>query len=234
MNKNCLSYWFPKLLAAGVPVPRTNILTTDIHLFDLLDGKTPDGFEDFIKALSASVLDIGLPCFLRTGQGSGKHQWKDTCCVTDIDLLSRHVAELVNWSACVDFIGLPFNVWCSREFLPVAPIAVLPDYGNMPLVKEIRCFVRGGNVVCHHPYWPADAICQGYHPHAMPADLDAIVAASSDLDWPAAKPLAETVAAAFKDDGAWSVDLLETTRGWYVTDMAEAERSFHWPGCVSR
>lgn len=30
---------------------------------------------------------------------------------------------------------------------------------------------------------------------------------------------------------AWSVDVLETRRGWFVTDMAEAARSFHWPGC---
>lgn len=35
--------------------------------------------------------------------------------------------------------------------------------------------------------------------------------------------------------GAWSVDILETTRGypnrWYVTDMAVAEDSWHWPEC---
>jgi hypothetical protein len=31
--------------------------------------------------------------------------------------------------------------------------------------------------------------------------------------------------------GAWSVDILETKRGWFVTDMAEASKSFHWPEC---
>jgi hypothetical protein len=32
--------------------------------------------------------------------------------------------------------------------------------------------------------------------------------------------------------GAWSVDVLETRRGWYVTDMAEAASSCHeWPDC---
>ncbi len=31
--------------------------------------------------------------------------------------------------------------------------------------------------------------------------------------------------------GAWSVDILETTRGWFVTDMAEAHKSYHWPTC---
>jgi hypothetical protein len=27
------------------------------------------------------------------------------------------------------------------------------------------------------------------------------------------------------------VDILETKRGWFVTDMAEAGKSWHWPGC---
>jgi hypothetical protein len=32
--------------------------------------------------------------------------------------------------------------------------------------------------------------------------------------------------------GAWSTDLLETRRGWMVTDMAEAHKSWHdWPDC---
>lgn len=29
----------------------------------------------------------------------------------------------------------------------------------------------------------------------------------------------------------WSVDVLETGIGWYVTDMALARDSWHWPGC---
>ena len=31
--------------------------------------------------------------------------------------------------------------------------------------------------------------------------------------------------------GEWSVDILETRRGWYITDMAEAYKSWHWEGC---
>jgi len=32
--------------------------------------------------------------------------------------------------------------------------------------------------------------------------------------------------------GAWSIDILETKRGWHVTDMAEAANSWHeWPEC---
>jgi hypothetical protein len=35
--------------------------------------------------------------------------------------------------------------------------------------------------------------------------------------------------------GAWPIDVLETRCGWYVTDMAEAEKSWHeWPDCPNR
>ena len=44
VNRNCLSYWFPKLLAAGVPVPRTEIVKTDAELIAILDGQLPDGW----------------------------------------------------------------------------------------------------------------------------------------------------------------------------------------------
>jgi hypothetical protein len=32
-------------------------------------------------------------------------------------------------------------------------------------------------------------------------------------------------------EGEWSVDCLWTDRGWYVTDMAVAATSYHWPAC---
>ena len=31
--------------------------------------------------------------------------------------------------------------------------------------------------------------------------------------------------------GSWSVDLLQTERGWFLTDMAEARSSYHWEDC---
>ena len=31
--------------------------------------------------------------------------------------------------------------------------------------------------------------------------------------------------------GRWSVDVLETERGWFITDMAQAHVSHHWEGC---
>lgn len=238
-DRNCLSYWFPKLVAAGVPVPRTKIVQWPGHPWSLsypLNGEpAPPELDGFIADLKAAALRISPvgPWFLRTGQGSGKHEWSKCCHLTDLDKILNHVCGLVEWSHLVDFLGLRHDVWVVREFLPTRPVAVLPRYHGFPLVPEVRAFIRGGRVVCHHDYWPAGAVQDG-----LPRGTDAIaageVAAAASVRGLAlddALRLATVVARAFESDGAWSVDLLPTDRGWHVTDMAEAARSFHFPGC---
>ena len=39
----CLSYWFPLIERAGLPVPKTEIVHS-CELVGLLDGEKPDGF----------------------------------------------------------------------------------------------------------------------------------------------------------------------------------------------
>lgn len=244
LSRNCLSYWFPKLQAAGVPVPRTKIVMRPdgLHepMMSALDG-LPFGAEcdGFFRELAVAVEEIGLPCFLRTGQTSGKHNWSRTCYVADAEKIRTHVVALIEFSECCDFLGLPWNVWCVRELLPTKPLLTLGDYGNFPVVKEFRYFVSGGSVVCRHPYWPLRALQEGMTIPEVSAGqplrrlLDMIDRTYKELSEPssAADALAQRVAAAFDSDGAWSVDVLSTESGWYVTDMAEAARSFHWEGC---
>lgn len=251
VNKNCLSFWLPKLLVAGLPVPRTEIVQTDCELSPLLDGMLPVGHHLFITEITAAAERIGFPAFLRTGQGSGKHEWKNTCYLASAADIPAHVAALVNWSHTVDFFGLAHDVWCVRELLPVEPVATLPRYGDMPLVAEVRAFVRGGEVVCSHGYWPEGAIAEGMEcGHGMPrvgyledepercarcaADASALstrITTFTTCDAVAIAAIAQSVALVFAGDGAWSVDLLKTQRGWFVTDMAEAHRSYHAEGC---
>lgn len=235
MSKNCLSYWFPKIEQAGLPVPRTFIekLPDELvrELYAPFDGRRMgDGVKPFFDALRQSASVVGYPCFLRTGMGSGKHCWKDTCFVTKPEDIEQHVVSLVEWSECVDFMGLPFDVWAVREFLPTAPVMVADRYGKMPVCREFRLFVDGGKIRCWHPYWPADAIHQGMA--SLPSDFAAqyeqlcrLRAHESDHLF----HLAERAGAAV--GGSWSVDILDTARGWFVTDMAEAAHSFHWEGC---
>lgn len=238
MNRNCLSYWFPKLEAAGLPVPRTKIVLADIDLTPLCDGKEPDGFAEFLDRLRLAALAISKvgPWFLRTGQGSGKHDWRTTCFVTNLDLIGIHVRNLVEWSHVVSFLSLAHDVWVVREMLPVTPIATLTRYGDMPLVREVRAFIEDGKVACIHPYWPEGSIRQGMDRTVSDARALAIVSGArlSKAEALPALLLAEKVAPVFAGDGAWSVDLLETRNGWHVIDMAVAGESYHCPECANR
>lgn len=235
-DRNCMSFWLPLLNVNDLPRPRTEMYDIGDDWRDLirvLDGESVPLFDQLVGWLREGAAKLGgYPVFLRTGHGSGKHQWKDTCFVPDADAVPAHVAALVEWSECVDMLGLSYRIWAVRELLPVDPVAVLPAYGDMPLVREVRAFVADGKVRCVHPYWPAGSVRQGFR--TPPENLDEIIGTACSLPkylagW---AQLADRAAAALAfAGGAWSLDLLETRDGWKITDMAEAGRSYHWDGC---
>lgn len=239
-----MSYWFPKLLAAGLPVPRTEIVHMPDEMrstiFSVFDGKPlPKETQPFFAELRAAIDRIGSPCFFRTGQTSGKHDWKRTCYVADPAAIEQHVLALVEFSECAGFMGLPWDVWCVREMLPTKPVMIADRYGDMPVCREFRYFVRDGKVICSHPYWPLQALVEGTD--NCPSNLRRLYEAISEppgllffmREEPEPSPsLEELAATAGKTVGGdWSVDILETERGWFVTDMAIAQNSYHWDGC---
>lgn len=232
IDKTALSYWFPKLAAANLPVPKTRLITMPTEaqrcVGQVLWGEEPTqerrvAFDGFLATLTSVVAAMGLPCFLRTDHTSNKHDWDKACYVTDVAKLQQHVFQIAEFSECCDMIGLPYQIWAVREFLPTMPHGICPRYGNMPVCREFRFFVDDGNVQCSHPYWPRQSLDDGGW-------------SGSDVEFEmlCAQPheLAEIASAAGNVvGGSWSIDILETKRGWHVTDMAEAERSFHWEGC---
>ena len=224
MNPNCLSYWFP-LIESLVPVPRTEIVRSG-DLSALFDNEIPDGWCEFLAEMNTARGKIGGDCFLRTGQGSGKHDWAKTCYLPETANIADHVAALVDWSVLVDFMGLPFDVWCVREMLPTSPIGACPRYRGMPVCREFRFFAEAGQVKCFHPYWPLGALQDGGLAGGFSEGWYEEFCRLEDKE---PQRMAEIVSNAVP--GAWSIDVLETKRGWFVTDMAVAERSFHWPGC---
>lgn len=239
MDKTCLSYWFPKLNYAGIPTPLTSIVDkAPDNLFLLCEGRKPKGWNEFLLALEDACDSIanksGYPLFLRTGQTSGKHNWNRTCCLKSKADLSAHVSSLVEFSEFADFIGLAKDVWVVREMLPVEQVAILDRYGDFPLVKEMRGFVEGGEIKCAHPYWPAGAIKQGFrNPPENVEELEKMAEIGIDKA-DEAHDLLKRVAGAFNGDGAWSVDILQTKNGLFVTDMAEAGKSYHWAECQNK
>jgi hypothetical protein len=259
----CLSYWFPKLQAAGVNVPHTEVVTTNAQLWRLLEGQIEDsdliasgmvmvGKLELIDKLCGAAKRIGgPPWFLRTGHGSGKHDWIDTCFVELVDwggvdvgedgelarirhTIMDHVHALVEWSNCVDMMGLPTKVWAVREFLPL--VSSFTSYNGMPVAREFRFFIDGGaitntsSVCCMHPYWPKAAVHRGGPSEPLWREhYDKLFAWTPEL-------LAElypiAIQAARQFDGAWSLDLAQHQDGrWFAIDMAPAALSWHWPGC---
>jgi hypothetical protein len=237
-DKTNLAYWFPLIRDAGLPVPRTEIIEMpeDVmeEAFGMFDGLGDDAMPKYgtwLKDFERRVNDFGRPLFLRTGHTSAKHSWKDTCAVTASSNIPHHIFSIIEFSEIAGMMGeLPWRTWVLREMLPTTPIGFCERYGGMPVCREFRVFVDGSKVECHHPYWPRKALIDGgliFHPERFAkwsnfkddAELKHVLGLASD----AGKAVG----------GKWSVDILETTRGWFVTDMAEAHKSFHWEGCAN-
>lgn len=229
LNKNCLSYWFPILESSGVRVPKTQIFETDLDLSLLIDRKEPEGFEQFHADLMRAAQVIGTPFFLRSGLTSAKFDWANTCYIEKIEDIMRHMYGIIEYSECASIVGIPYNVWAIREYIPmVAPFKV--DSG-MPVNKERRIFIEDEKVICSHAYWPHDAIEQlGCSEFDWKRKLTAIN--TPERDEKEIKKQSVEVSKLF--EGAWSLDWsLSLANEWIAIDMAVAETSWHWPGCLA-
>lgn len=229
-DPTCMSYWFPKLQATGVPVPQTHIIELERGLS--LDSEDPEhsSSSEFLKQLYADIDACatslgGYPVFLRTGHTSGKHQWKGTCFLQGKGNIESHVYRLWEHSECASIIGLPTCVWVVREMLKTQ--SPFTAFGGFPVTKERRYFIKDGEICGHHPYWVPEAVKDNTRFVCWEEALDKLnfQSASEMIEL---RALTQRVAMGF-DGGAWSVDWLWTEdRGWVCIDMAEAHKSFIW------
>jgi hypothetical protein len=229
LDPNALSYWLPLLEAADLPMPKTVILTmpedAQRDVWELLEGAPGNGvaIKAFAEDVANAVYAFGYPAFLRTDHTSGKHGWERTCFLQRREDAASHIAAIAEYSELAGMLGLPWDTWAVRELLPTIPVGMCTGYGNMPICREFRFFVEDGAVKCWHPYWPLDSLEEG---GAEGVDYDALCKLPDDVNL---HDLA--IRASNAVPGAWSVDILETKRGWFITDMAEAGKSYHWPSC---
>ncbi len=230
LDANDLAYWYPKLKATGVLTPRTVILQTEADFWPLFDDLPSKSAEEFFQKVREAALAFGLPLFLRTGHLSGKHSWKKTCYLENIDDLGSHLMELLSESAMA-MPSMPWSTWVLRQFLDL-DVRFKAFYGEMPISVEQRFFIKGGRVICHHPYWPPQAF-EGLQrgPDGWRKKLEEMNDIRPD-ELLSLKTKSERVSFAFDD--AWSLDWARTRDGaWYALDMALARVSWHWPGCTS-
>lgn len=239
INPNALSYWFPKIEVAGLPVPKTIIVEMDEPtwwgMLNAMDGQpAPEGADPlaFHAKIAAAADQVGWPAFLRSDHTSHKHRWRDTCYLARREDVAQHVYEIAEFSEIASLgVDLSWRRWAVREMLPTIPHGICRAYGNMPICREFRFFVTDGKMDCYHPYWPEAALSDGdpmWFDGTSPL-IDEFNAIRSVHVFDELHDLATRAGAAV--GGSWSVDILETRNGWMVTDMAVAEDSFHWPGC---
>lgn len=233
-NKTRLSWWFPRL-PSDIPVPSTEIVPYSADdLLKLCDGHTPGGYHSLCRNIVEAGGRLGFPLFLRTDYLSGKHGWSDTCHVKSPGDIPKHIYRLVEESEMADMMGFPTDRWIAREMIPTTA-AFTAFRGDMPIVKERRYFVDGSTVMCHHPYWPPAVFedeyvtpsLEDWRPRLDEMNLE------SDIEIALLSELSAKVGAAI--GGSWSIDWLwsEPKDQWFLTDMAEAGCSYHWPGCPS-
>lgn len=228
-DKTRLSYWFPLIEAAGLPVPRTVILpkltdTEEEGLYNLVGDGTPwSAVGDFIRSIAEAATPFGYPFFLRTDYTSAKHSWRDSCFVDSPDTIESHVREIAEYSMMADLMGLPIDRWVVREYLKTVP--AFHAFRGMPINEEFRVFVRDGVIEHFQPYWPPETI---QRPDVSDWEEQlTLMNTPRDLDRAEIEQLALEVSKVIP--GFWSVDCLHVPgRGWFVTDMAEGDKSYRW------
>lgn len=229
--RSCLSNWFPKVAATGVLVPDTAIVKTAARLPEWVCGEANEEVKASVDALVNELTEAaekvgGFPVFLRTGQTSAKHYWRDTCFVERAEDMASHVTQIATFSEMADMIGLPCDVWAVRRIIETKPMFEAFQ-GRMPIVREFRAFVEGGRVHCIHPYWPRDSIRE-----PSIKEWAEVLNAMNDLGQDAPRLAQIALQASFNLSGAWSIDMLFDAKGdVWVTDLADAGSSWHWPEC---
>ena len=223
----CMSYWYPKI-EGKIPTPKTHMKIYGWQdFYPLMDGHRPEIMDDLIAFVKQSGDDVGWPIFLRTGMTSAKHYWKDSCFVKEAKDIERHVNEICQFSFIADMMGLDTDVWVVREMLPVFPVGYA--FEDMPITRELRYFVDGGKIECVHPYWPKEALEGHWVEIPKSGVYPKAIHEFSTEEMNETGEIAKICGAAL--GGKWSVDILATEKGWYMTDMAEAYKSYHSPGC---
>lgn len=238
-----LLYWFPKLEAlvqkkkGCILIPETKIVDLSSNmsdLYDYLDGKgDPSFLENICAKISEHIAALGgAPAFLRTDHTSGKHSYLETCFLPSMDIktIASHVAALIEDSAMKD---LPIKALVVRKF--IEPYPGFTAFHGLPITRERRYFVKDEQVLCHHPYWPQDAI-RFWGTIAPPnkwEDMLESLNAEPEEERKLLTAMACEVSKAIL--GYWSVDFMQAASGdWYLIDMAPGNLSWHPQNCENR
>ena len=227
--------WYPKTKDLPIPQPKTVMVKMPFNtLFRFAEQgePIPDLYRNRIEK---AAKEIGFPLFLRTDLASGKHAWKDTCYVPQLEDLYQHIQGVVESNDCADILGLNYSGLAFRELIET-DWAFKAFWGEMPVARERRYFVEGGKVLCHHPYWIEQAIAEwaeGWSKPNLQQDWRQVLSELNTETPDEVKLLsgyAEQISAVL--DGYWSLDFAHGRDGtWFFIDAAVGSHSWHPEDC---
>lgn len=232
-NPNQFRNWYSAVLNSGVKTPRTKTFPFGYESNRAILKESLEALEEcqeiqeLGKKVNAVFDEFGVDVlFIKTGLYSGKHGWKDTCCLKRGDDVVLHIAQIAyDWAMKGSCESDELVV---REMIPVEP-AFHAFHGEMPVTEEYRLFANAGKVYAYQPYWPEDSIkepsCEDWK-----EKLKAISTPSEEL-LSSMTGIAEMVTKELSKSGwgdDWSVDFLINKYGEPVLiDMALANQSYH-------
>lgn len=241
-NKNSLLYWYPKI--RDLPIRQPVTCWHPVDCFKILDE--PEYRESIVRQLLQIGEAFHYPLFMRTDLASAKHNYDSTCYVKSAHNLSGNLFRLADSNLAIDLI---FDHVVLREHISLA--SKFKAFEGLPIAPERRYFIRDGEVLCRHPYWPWDAL--RFNDILCPDNLgledrvDYINQKRKEIS-DLALQLLETMNRETDEEvalltsyaemvsrtlpGAWSVDFAKARNGdWILIDMAEAKRSWHPESC---
>lgn len=225
-ERTSMLYWYPEVKDV-LPTPKTKFIKLEKC------ENSPYGVIWDEEEVHEAIQELGgYPAFIRTDLASDKFWMKEGSRVENEDELMRHIARVIEFNQLASVIGLPFVCLAVREWLNLDH-KFKAFYGT-PIAKEIRVFIRDGEVECYHFYWPEEAI-KFFRDTEEPDNWQELLKETREetiaRELTEALDLAWDVAKIFDGDGYWSVDFALTEEGdWYLIDMAEGEKSWH-PEC---
>jgi hypothetical protein len=228
-DPNSALIWFPAILAAELPVPRTEFVEFDPDsLYPVLDGNPPGEFP--WDKLRDACRKIGQPCFLRTDLASAKHFGPQAFKLENEADLFHKVFDTFE-DNCLKGISSFARAFMVREWISISP--AFHAFGGLPIGTEWRFFATQDAVTCHHFYWPQKAF-EKYSRCDREDWKERLASLSEEPDSFTLAQLEELALRAVRSVGhdAWSVDFAMDEHGkWWLIDMALADASWHPEEC---
>lgn len=234
-NKTSMAYWLPLIKHLNIPMPKTEIIPiTYAEGWDTLSEQTH-------KDVELSAIKMGFPCFIKTDLDAGKHDYVNTCYIPSLEKLHSNMENLRDDNFCHDRL---FEYIAVREYIQLQ--SQFTAFHDLPIAPERRYFIDNGQVVCHHRYWPEDAIeFFNIKPDTTgkltrfqieERERERCLPLLRQMNYESPEEIkqltayAELVAQVLPE--YWSVDFALGQNGqWYLIDMAEGHRSWHDDDC---